>query len=74
MTLIEQLTYLMFIRSLYEKELEKGLPGPRGFSARNLRYMHTFYEEWSMLNHYISPNIRCIGDYGVLALTGSKLY
>ena len=26
------------------------LPGLRGFSARNLRYMRTFYEEWAVLD------------------------
>lgn len=31
------------------KRLDKELPGLRGFSARNLRYMRTFYEEWSYL-------------------------
>jgi len=29
--------------------LEKELPGLKGFSARNLRYMRTFYEEWSYI-------------------------
>ena len=28
-------------------QLQKELPGLRGFSARNLKYMRTFYEEWS---------------------------
>ena len=31
------------------ERLDKELPGLRGFSARNLRYMRMFYEEWSML-------------------------
>lgn len=30
--------------------LQTELPGLRGFSARNLRNMRTFYEEWSMLD------------------------
>ena len=30
--------------------LQRELPGLRGFSARNLRNMRTFYEEWSMLD------------------------
>ena len=30
--------------------LDKELPGLRGFSARNLRYMRMFYEEWSDLD------------------------
>ena len=31
------------------KRLQKKLPGLRGFSERNLKYMRTFYEEWSPL-------------------------
>ena len=31
------------------KQLDKEMPGLKGFSARNLRYMRTFYEEWSFL-------------------------
>lgn len=31
------------------KQLDKELPGLRGFTSRNLRYMRTFYEEWSFL-------------------------
>ena len=31
-------------------QLERELPGLKGFSARNLRYMRTFYEEWNMLD------------------------
>ena len=30
--------------------LDKELPGLKGFSARNLRYMRTFYEEWEILD------------------------
>lgn len=30
-------------------QLERELPGLKGFSARNLRYMRTFYEEWGIL-------------------------
>lgn len=32
------------------ERLQKELPGLKGFSARNLRYMRTFYEEWSVLD------------------------
>ena len=32
------------------ERLEKELPGLRGFSARNLRNMRIFYEEWSQLD------------------------
>ena len=31
-------------------QLDKELPGLKGFSARNLRNMRTFYEEWSILD------------------------
>ncbi|MBR0197993.1 MAG: DUF1016 family protein [Kiritimatiellae bacterium] len=31
------------------ERLQNELPGLRGFSARNLRYMRAFYEEWSVL-------------------------
>lgn len=31
------------------ERLDKELPGLRGFTSRNLRYMRTFYEEWKML-------------------------
>lgn len=33
------------------ERLEKELPGLRGFSARNLRNMRTFYEEWAFLDN-----------------------
>lgn len=42
-----------FIESISE-QLRKELPGLRGFSARNLRNMRTFYEEWQILE---SPNL-----------------
>ncbi len=32
------------------ERLQKELPGLRGFTSRNLRYMRTFYEEWSVLD------------------------
>ena len=32
------------------EQLDKELPGLRGFTSRNLRYMRTFYEEWEMLD------------------------
>lgn len=31
-------------------QLDKELPGLRGFTSRNLRYMRTFYEEWKILD------------------------
>jgi predicted nuclease of restriction endonuclease-like (RecB) superfamily len=30
--------------------LQRELPGLRGFTSRNLRYMRTFYEEWTMID------------------------
>ena len=42
-----------FIEGICE-QLRKELPGLRGFSARNLRNMRTFYEEWQALE---SPNL-----------------
>ncbi len=33
------------------ERLDKELPGLRGFSARNLRNMRAFYEEWIALDH-----------------------
>ena len=35
--------------------LEKEMPGLRGFTSRNLRYMRTFYEEWEMLDSSAHP-------------------
>ena len=32
------------------ERLDKELPGLKGFSARSLRYMRSFYEEWSCLD------------------------
>lgn len=46
------------------ERLDVELPGLRGFSARNLRYMRTFYEEWKMLD---SSSIR-YEDNGTLNL------
>ena len=33
------------------ERLQKELPGLRGFSARNLKYMRKFYEEWMCLDY-----------------------
>ncbi|SER04666.1 Predicted nuclease of restriction endonuclease-like (RecB) superfamily, DUF1016 family [Butyrivibrio fibrisolvens] len=52
-------------------QLERELPGLKGFSVRNLRYMRTFYEEWRMLDE--------CGDFALedktsnLALASAKL-
>ena len=37
------------------EQLSRELPGLRGFTARNLRYMRTFYEEWQMLDTQVPP-------------------
>ncbi len=37
------------------KQLSRELPGLRGFTGRNLRYMRTFYEEWQMLDTQAPP-------------------
>ncbi|MBR5099132.1 MAG: DUF1016 family protein [Spirochaetales bacterium] len=39
------------------ERLQKELPGLRGFSARNLRYMRTFYEEWAILDSTKNYNL-----------------
>ena len=44
-----------FIASISE-QLRKELPGLKGFSARNLRNMRTFYEEWRQLEQPNSPD------------------
>lgn len=54
------------------EQLDKELPGLRGFTSRNLRYMRTFYEEWEMLDstgrsEWI-PNL-----FGNLELANSEL-
>ncbi len=53
------------------EQLQKELPGLRGFSARSLRYMRTFYEEWS----YLEVNNATGAEIGSsnLALTSAKL-
>lgn len=38
------------------RQLSAELPGLRGFSARNLRNMRTFYEEWRVLDSSLSDN------------------
>ncbi len=54
------------------ERLDKELPGLRGFTSRNLRYMRTFYEEWNMLDSYeFSESITESGSCK-LELTNSK--
>ena len=61
-------------------QLQRELPGLRGFTARNLRYMRTFYEEWSLLDTPASedelrflPDISADADSAVLELASSKI-
>lgn len=51
------------ISNTISERLDRELPGLHGFSARNLRYMRSFYEEWKMLDK--SPD-------NVLALASAK--
>ena len=61
--------------------LQRELPGLRGFSARNLRNMRTFYEEWSMLEagptaagqHNLELASAKSPDSSVLAVATAKL-
>lgn len=53
------------------ERLDKELPGLKGFSARSLRYMRTFYEEWSYLDK--SEPALLEPDNGNLAPVGAKL-
>ena len=53
------------------ERLERELPGLRGFSARNLRYMRMFYEEWSFLDSGKAGDK--IEDSSDLALASAKL-
>lgn len=54
------------------EQLDKELPGLRGFTSRNLRYMRTFYEEWEMLG--FSEQVGQISENtsGNLELTSSE--
>lgn len=38
-------------------QLNRELPGLRGFSGRNLRYMRSFYEEWKILDKSLNNNL-----------------
>ena len=54
-------------------QLQRELPGLRGFSARSLRDMRIFYEEWSMLDKSnLAVAIAKSEDSGNLAPTGAK--
>ncbi|MBQ9664644.1 MAG: hypothetical protein IJV40_15975 [Oscillospiraceae bacterium] len=55
------------------ERLEKELPGLRGFTSRNLRYMRTFYEEWEMLDFSEQLSNKTDSASGILELTNSKM-
>lgn len=51
------------------KKLDNEMPGLKGFSARNLRNMRAFYEQWNMLD---SQAISDIKDSTIVADTSAK--
>lgn len=53
--------------------LDKELPGLRGFTSRNLRYMRTFYEEWKILDSVRNQNQVIDDDSAILELANSKI-
>ena len=55
------------------ERLDKELPGLRGFTSRNLRYMRTFYEEWEMLDFTDPPENTSDNKSNSLELTNSEL-
>jgi hypothetical protein len=55
------------------ERLDKELPGLRGFTSRNLRYMRTFYEEWEMLDLVGQPENTSENVPSSLELTNSEL-
>lgn len=52
------------------EQLSKELPGLKGFSSRNLRYMRVFFEEWSELD--IDSKTAQIEQNSYLAPAGAK--
>lgn len=55
------------------EQLQKELPGLRGFSARSLRDMRIFYEEWSMLdNSDLAIGIAKLHGHDNLAPAGAE--
>lgn len=54
------------------EQLDKELPGLRGFTSRNLRYMRTFYEEWAMLDSTEQSEQIPQNLYGNLELANSE--
>lgn len=54
------------------EQLDKELPGLRGFTSRNLRYMRTFYEEWKILDFAGEPEKIVENASGNLEFANSK--
>lgn len=52
------------------EKLDREMPGLRGFSARNLRYMRMFYEEWTDLDS--TSNVALSEQHHDLALASAK--
>ncbi|MBR2528777.1 MAG: DUF1016 family protein [Blautia sp.] len=55
------------------EKLSRELPGLRGFTARNLRYMRTFYEEWKILDFENAGDTPGIDSTNELEFMNSKL-
>ena len=55
------------------EKLSRELPGLRGFTARNLRYMRTFYEEWKILDFENAGNISGTDDSNDVEFMNSEM-
>ncbi len=55
------------------EQLEKELPGLKGFSVRNLRNMRSFYEEWTNLDTDTDSDQINLADASAKLNTGSNL-
>ncbi|MDO5134135.1 MAG: DUF1016 N-terminal domain-containing protein, partial [Eubacteriales bacterium] len=54
------------------ERLDKELPGLKGFSARNLRNMRTFYEEWASLDYMCDEELN-LADASAKTVSSSEL-
>lgn len=55
------------------ERLDREMPGLRGFTSRNLRYMRTFYEEWEMLDSSKNSLLQQPEEFSDLELANSKI-
>ena len=55
------------------RQLSAELPGLKGFSARNLRNMRTFYEEWRVFDSNLADTSAKSEIAGNLAVTTAKM-